>query len=57
MFSFEVHMDESIAKNPKEAALGGIPGIENKVRAYVDTQSREDAKQTLEVGDDMQSLK
>lgn len=42
-------MDESIAKSPKEAALGGIPGIENKVRAYVDTQYRDEAKKTLEV--------
>lgn len=34
--SFESHVDDMIAKNPKEAALGGIPGIRNKIRAFVD---------------------
>jgi nuclear pore complex protein Nup93 len=34
--SFENHVDEVIAKHPKEAALGGVPGIRNKVRAFVD---------------------
>ncbi|WWC58422.1 uncharacterized protein I303_100962 [Kwoniella dejecticola CBS 10117] len=33
---FERHVDEVIAKNPKEAALGGVPGIKNKIRAFVD---------------------
>ncbi|GFZ43143.1 hypothetical protein JCM24511_00862 [Saitozyma sp. JCM 24511] len=33
---FENHVDEVIAKHPKEAALGGVPGIRNKVRAFVD---------------------
>ncbi|WRT63978.1 uncharacterized protein IL334_000905 [Kwoniella shivajii] len=33
---FERHVEETIAKNPKEAALGGIPGIKNKIRAFVD---------------------
>ncbi|KAL7423797.1 nuclear pore complex subunit [Cryptotrichosporon argae] len=37
---FETHMDETIARNPKEAALGGVPGIKNKVRAYVDVTLR-----------------
>lgn len=32
--SFENHIDETIARHPKEAQLGGIPGIRNKVRAY-----------------------
>ena len=38
--SFETHIDETIAKHPKEAALGGVPGITNKVRAYVDVTLR-----------------
>jgi nuclear pore complex protein Nup93 len=33
-------MDEVIAKNPKEAALGGLPGMRNKVRAFVDVTMR-----------------
>nr|XP_031861265.1 uncharacterized protein CI109_003235 [Kwoniella shandongensis]KAA5528337.1 hypothetical protein CI109_003235 [Kwoniella shandongensis] len=37
---FERHVDETIAKNPKEAALGGIPGIRNKIRAFVDVTLR-----------------
>ncbi|WVR05746.1 hypothetical protein IAU60_002771 [Kwoniella sp. DSM 27419] len=37
---FERHVDETIAKNPKEAALGGVPGIRNKIRAYVDVTLR-----------------
>ncbi|WWC86091.1 uncharacterized protein L201_000962 [Kwoniella dendrophila CBS 6074] len=37
---FERHVDEIIAKNPKEAALGGIPGIRNKIRAFVDVTLR-----------------
>ncbi|EIW72690.1 hypothetical protein TREMEDRAFT_70789 [Tremella mesenterica DSM 1558] len=32
---FEHHVEETIAKYPKEAALGGIPGIRNKIRAFV----------------------
>ncbi|KIR67683.1 nuclear pore complex protein Nup93 [Cryptococcus bacillisporus CA1873] len=32
---FERHVDETIARNPKEAALGGVPGIRNKIRAFV----------------------
>ncbi|ORY20676.1 Nup93/Nic96-domain-containing protein [Naematelia encephala] len=32
---FENHVDEMIAKYPKEAALGGVPGIKKKIRAYV----------------------
>ncbi|CAD6583189.1 MAG: hypothetical protein TREMPRED_003480 [Tremellales sp. Tagirdzhanova-0007] len=43
---FETHMDETIAKHPKEAALGGVPGITNKVRAYVDVTLR--SKDTLQ---------
>ena len=39
-------MDETIAKHPKEAALGGVPGITNKVRAYVDVTLR--SKDTLQ---------
>lgn len=38
--SFENHVDEMIAKNPKEAAVGGIPGIGNKIRAFVDVIMR-----------------
>jgi hypothetical protein len=38
--SFETHMDETIAKHPKEAALGGVPGKTNKARAYVDVTMR-----------------
>lgn len=37
---FETHIDDTIARNPKEAALGGVPGIANKVRAYVDVTLR-----------------
>ncbi|KAK4687416.1 nuclear pore complex protein Nup93, partial [Tremellales sp. Uapishka_1] len=37
---FESHIDQTIAKHPKEAALGGMPGITNKVRAYVDVTLR-----------------
>ncbi|WVQ85347.1 hypothetical protein IAT38_007512 [Cryptococcus sp. DSM 104549] len=37
---FERHVDEVIAKNPKEAALGGVPGIKNKIRAFVDVTLR-----------------
>ncbi|ODN84353.1 hypothetical protein L202_00321 [Cryptococcus amylolentus CBS 6039] len=37
---FERHVDETIARNPKEAALGGIPGIRNKIRAFVDVTLR-----------------
>ncbi|WVQ97122.1 hypothetical protein IAU59_004232 [Kwoniella sp. CBS 9459] len=37
---FERHVDETIAKNPKEAALGGVPGIRNKIRAFVDVTLR-----------------
>lgn len=39
-------MDETIAKHPKEAALGGIPGIRNKVRAYTGVVLRN--KETLD---------
>lgn len=42
--SFESHMDDLIARHPKEAQLGGKPGIENKVRAYVDVLFRDDEK-------------
>ncbi|WVQ62366.1 uncharacterized protein L199_000506 [Kwoniella botswanensis] len=37
---FERHVEETIAKNPKEAALGGVPGIRNKIRAFVDVTLR-----------------
>ncbi|WVO19809.1 uncharacterized protein IAS62_001099 [Cryptococcus decagattii] len=37
---FERHVDETIARNPKEAALGGVPGIRNKIRAFVDVTLR-----------------
>jgi len=37
---FEAHIDDTIARNPKEAALGGVPGIANKVRAYIDVTLR-----------------
>jgi nuclear pore complex protein Nup93 len=37
---FERYIDSTIARNPKEAALGGVPGIANKVRAYVDVTLR-----------------
>ncbi|WWC66561.1 uncharacterized protein I206_100464 [Kwoniella pini CBS 10737] len=37
---FERHVEEVIAKNPKEAALGGVPGIRNKIRAFVDVTLR-----------------
>ncbi|KAL1407707.1 nuclear pore complex subunit [Vanrija albida] len=37
---FELYIDDKIAKNPKEAALGGVPGITNKVRAFVDVTLR-----------------
>ena len=40
LVSFEKHIDETIAKHPKEAALGGIPGVANKIRAYVDVIMR-----------------
>lgn len=43
--SFESHMDEIIAKKPKAAALGGLPGFENKARAYVDALFRTEDKQ------------
>jgi len=46
MGSFENHLDETIAKHPKEAELGGVPGIRNKVRAYVAVTLR--STQTLE---------
>lgn len=38
--AFEKYIDDTIAKNPKEAALGGVPGITNKVRAFVDVTLR-----------------
>ena len=37
---FVSHVTDTIAKFPKEAALGGVPGIRNKVRAFVDVQLR-----------------
>ncbi|KIS01485.1 nuclear pore complex protein Nup93 [Cryptococcus deuterogattii 2001/935-1] len=37
---FERHVDETIVRNPKEAALGGVPGIRNKIRAFVDVTLR-----------------
>lgn len=37
---FELYIDDKISKNPKEAALGGVPGITNKVRAFVDVTLR-----------------
>ncbi|ORX34270.1 Nup93/Nic96-domain-containing protein [Kockovaella imperatae] len=37
---FEKHIDETIAKHPKEAAIGGLPGVTNKIRAYVDVLSK-----------------
>ena len=45
--SFEKHMDEMIVRHPKEAQLGGKPGIENKVRAYVDVLFRDDEKKKV----------
>lgn len=33
------HMEEMIAKNPREANLGGIPNVINKVKAYVRLQA------------------
>lgn len=38
-------MDEIIAKKPKAAALGGLPGFENKARAFVDALFRTEDKQ------------
>lgn len=37
---FERYMNDTIQNNPKEAALGGIPGITNKVRAFTDVTLR-----------------
>jgi nuclear pore complex protein Nup93 len=46
--SFENHIDETIAKHPKEAELGGVPGIRNKVRAYTAVILRsKDAQETF----------
>lgn len=38
---FENHIQETIARNPKEASLGGRPGIIHKVRAYTDVTLRQ----------------
>ena len=40
-------MDDLIARHPKEAQLGGKPGIENKVRAFVDVLFRDDEKKKV----------
>jgi hypothetical protein len=46
--SFETHIDETIARHPKEAALGGRPGIRNKIRAFVDVTMRsKDAQESF----------
>ncbi|GMK55571.1 hypothetical protein CspeluHIS016_0206270 [Cutaneotrichosporon spelunceum] len=42
---FEDFIDATIAKNPKEANLGGVPGIANKVRAFVDVTLRSKEQQ------------
>lgn len=40
-------MDETIARYPKDAAMGGVPGIENKVRGYVNALVKDEAKSAL----------
>ena len=35
---FDRHVDKTIAAHPTEAQLGGIPGIANKIRGYVDVK-------------------
>nr|ODN86462.1 nuclear pore complex protein Nup93 [Cryptococcus depauperatus CBS 7841] len=37
---FEKHVDEVILRHPKEAALGGVPSIRNKIRAFVNVVLR-----------------
>ena len=50
--SFEKHIDETIAKHPKEASVGGLPGVTNKIRAYVDVLNKAKGLETFkpEVG-------
>lgn len=40
-------MDEMIARFPRDAAMGGVPGIENKVRGYVNALAKDESKGSL----------